>query len=365
MKDNSKAMVLTGPEQMEMQDFNLPSLGDEEGLLKVELAGVCGSDIGIFRGIETFGPRPYPLIMGHEIVGRIAKIGFAAKEHHGVKEGDRVVIEYAFGCGRCGPCRSGSYRICDNHFNYGSMMSCIDPPHLYGAYSEYLYIHPNSKVHYIGENISPESGVLICAVLANGIRWMRDIGGVSEGDTVVILGPGPQGIAGIIGAKEAKAGRIIVLGLKEDKSRLDLARKFGCDEIIIADEQDPVELIEKTTAGRMANVVMDVTGNPVAAPIALSLAGYKGTFVMPGLYKHRTVQLDLDIAVTREIKMLGAFSHDSNAVKKAIKIVESGRYPFDDLISHRYPLEDAEQAVRLVAGEIKGERPMKVVLDLN
>lgn len=363
MKGKSRAMVLTAPNRFVMQTFELPEIGDEDGILKMELVGVCGSDVGISQGKETFGPRPFPLIMGHEIVGRIAEMGEAAKKRHGVKEGDRVVIEYAFGCGVCQACSEGRYPACEKHWNYGSMISCKDSPHLYGGYSEYLYIHPNAKVHYIGDEVSPELGVLICAVIGNGIRWLRHVGGVSIGDAVAILGPGQQGLAGVAVAKESGANPIFAIGLRKDKERLKMAKRFGADEVIMADEQDSLAIIHEATGGRMADVVMDVTGHYSGAELALPLTGRKGTLVLPGLYKHQKASLDLDVAVTREIRVQGVFSHDSPAVRAAIKMARSGRYPFEDLITNRLPLSQAEQAVKMVAGEIGEQMPLKVVLD--
>ncbi len=363
MTGKCRSMVATGPERMEMRIFDLPAIGAEDGLLQVELAGVCGSDPAIFRGKPTFGPRPFPLIMGHEIVGRVVEMGQAARRRHGVEIGDRVVVEYAIGCGVCQACREGAYTICDQHLTYGSMISCQEPPHLFGAYGEYLYIHPNAKVHYVGEDISPELGVLICAVIGNGVRWMRQIGGVSIGDTVVIVGPGQQGMAGVAAAKESGAGPIFVVGLGRDRERLEMAKRFGADEVIVADEVDPVEALSQATKGKLANVVMDVTGHVSGAELALPLTGRRGTLIMPGLYKWQKASLLLDIAVTREIRMQGVYSQDSASVRPAIKMARSRRYPFEELITHRFGLEQAEHAVRLVGGEIKGEVPLKVVLD--
>jgi len=363
MKGQSRAMVLTAPNRLSMQSFPLPEIGDEDGILKMELVGVCGSDVGISQGKETFGPRPFPLIMGHEIVGRVAEMGQAAQKRHGVKVGDRVVIEYAFGCGHCQACSEGRYTTCEKHLNYGSMISCAEPPHLYGGYSEFLYIHPNAKVHCIGEDISPGLGVLVCAVLGNGIRWLRQKGGVSIGDAVVILGPGQQGLAGVAVAKESGAGPIFAIGLRRDWRRLEMAKRFGADEVIMSDEQDALAVVRQATGGRLAEVVMDVTGHPAGAELALSLTGRGGTLVMPGMYKHQKASLDLDLAVTREIRMQGVFSHDSPAVRAAIKLARSGRYPFEELITDRLPLDQAGQAIRMVAGEAGERMPLKVVLD--
>lgn len=363
MKTTCNAMVLITPEKMEMRSFALPKIGDQDGLLEMELAGVCGSDPGIFRGKQTFGPRPFPLIMGHEIVGRIAAMGKSARERHGVAEGDRVVVEYAFGCGLCDSCRSGQYATCEKHFLYGSMVSCQDPPHLFGAYSEYLYIHPNAKVHRIGEGISPRLGVLICAVIGNGIRWLRQVGNVSLGDAVAVIGPGQQGLAAVAVAKESGAGPIFVIGLEKDERRLAMAGRFGADRTIVVDREDPFEVIRRDTGGRMADVVIDVSGHPSGAELGLPLVGRRGTFVTPGLYKHQKASLDLDHVVTKEIRVQGVYSHDSRAVRPAIKMAGAGKYPFEELITHTFPLSQAERAVRLVAGEIEGESPLKVVID--
>lgn len=363
MKKTCRAMVLVAPEKLEMQTFPLPEIGEEDGLLEIELVGVCGSDPAIFKGIQTFGPRPFPIILGHEIVGRIAALGKGAKMRHQVEEGDRVVIEYAFGCGRCDACQSGRYTTCEKHYNYGSMVSCKDPPHLYGGYSEYLYIHPQAKVHRIGEDISPELGVLICAVLGNGIRWLRTIGNVSLGETVVIIGPGQQGLAGVAVAKESGAGLIFVVGLGKDWRRLEMARRFGAHRTIMLSEEDPSEVIRKETKGKMADLVMDVSGDPEGAALALSLLGNKGRLILPGLYKRKKVSWDLDLLVVKEITVHGVYSHDSAAVRAAIKMAGLKKYPLADLITHKLPLAQAERAVRLVAGEMAGETPLKVLLD--
>lgn len=363
MKAQSRAVVLTAPRTLEIRTYDLPAIGEEDGLLEVELVGICGSDPGIYGGRPTRGPRPYPIILGHEIVGRVAKMGKAAQRRHGVTEGDRVVLEYAFSCGSCDSCIAGNYTICERNYTYGSMISCEDPPHLFGGYSDYVYIHPRAMVHKIGEEISPEVGVLVCAVLGNGIRWLRQIGGVSVGDSVAIVGPGQQGLAGVAVAKESGANPIIVIGLSRDKSRLEMARRFGADFSINGDEEDPVETVAEITGGKMAEVVMDVSGNPAGAELALFLAGRRGTIVLPGIYKRKKASLDLDHAVVNEIKLVGVFSHDFRAVRPAIKMARQGKYPFGEMISHRFPLEEAERALHLVGGEVEGEMPLKVLLD--
>ena len=360
----TRAVVVTKPGELEMREFPLPEIGDEDGILKLELVGVCGSDPGIFKGKSARGDRPYPIILGHEMVGRIYRMGEAAQKRHGLKEGDRVIMEYAFGCGKCRPCLEGKYTICRNFYNYGSMLSCAEPPHLYGAYADYVYIHPRSMLHKIGDDVSNEVAVLICAVLGNGVRWLRQIGGASIGQAVAIVGPGQQGLAGVVAAKEAGANPIMVVGLEQDADRLEMARRFGADLVINADREDPAEMVRQATGGEMASLVMDVTGHPNGARLALELAGESATIVLPGIYGgNLEIPLLLDKVVYKEITLKGVFSHDYPAVEPAIKIAASGKYPLQELVTHRFPLEEALHALKLVGGELPDENAMKVVLD--
>jgi alcohol dehydrogenase len=293
----------------------------------------------------------------------VVALGRDARRRLGVAEGDRVVLEYAFGCGECEPCLGGRYTLCDRNFTYGSMLSCQDPPHLYGGYSEYVYLHPRAMVHRLDEEIPPEVGVLVCAVLGNGIRWLSQVGRVSLGTAVAIVGPGLQGLAGTAAAKASGASPVIVLGLARDRNRLAMARRFGADWTLDVEAADPLEEVRRITGGRMADVVMDVSGNPQGARLALSLAGKSATVILPGLYKSADVALDLNRAVVNEIKLVGVYSHDFQAVRRAIRMVRDPRYPFGELISHRFPLEAAEQALTLVGGHGPGEPPLKVLLD--
>jgi alcohol dehydrogenase len=171
-------------------------------------------------------------------------------------------------------------------------------------------------------------------------------------------------MAGVMVAKESGAEPIIVIGLSKDKKRLEMARRFGADIVINAEDEDPVKVISDETNGTMADLVMDVTGHPSGASMALTLAGTGATIILPGLYGPNTeVPLLLDKAVLKELKLLGVFSHDFPAVDAAIKIARRGKYPLSEMISHRFPLEKAEDAIRLVGGEVEGETPLKVVLD--
>lgn len=356
-------MVLEAPGRMVLKEFPIPKIGPEEGLLKVDMVGVCGSDIGMYRGKATRAPRPYPIIMGHEIFGTIIKVGGAAAKRWNVKEGDRTIVEYAFGCGECCYCKEGDYIHCEKMLTYGSMISCKDPPHLWGAYSEYLYLPPRARIHQVSRSLKPEVGILICAVFGNAIRWLQIVGGLKKGDIVVIEGPGQQGLAGIVVAKEAGAEKVIVTGTSKDKVRFEMAKILGADEVIDVEKADPIGRIKEMTRGRMADMVMDVTGSVKGAIHAIELVKKKGTVILPGLYgMDREVPLILDKIVYKEVRIQGVFSHDSQSVLPAIRLAETATYPLEKMVTHRFSLEEAEKAIQVAGGEMEGEDPIKVVI---
>jgi alcohol dehydrogenase len=356
-------MVVEAPGKMSLREFDVPRIGSDDGLLKVEMAGVCGSDPGMYRGKASRLPISYPLIMGHEIVGRIEEIGEGAAKRHNVKKGDRVIIETAFGCGHCNPCLTGNYVQCESCLLYGHTLPCKDPPYLWGAYGEYMYIAPRAMVHKVNEKLPLEAAVLICAVLGNAIRWLGMVGGVSIGDTVVIEGPGQQGLAGVIVAKESGAQKIIVTGLTRDRKRFELAKEFGATHCINVEREDPAEAVKEVTAGKMADVVMDVTGHPEGAQEALDLVRTGGTIVIPSIYgADKAVPLILDKIVFKEVRVQGVNSQNIRSVIPAIGLAESRKYPIERMVTHCFPLEEAERAVRLVGGEIEDEGAIKVVI---
>ncbi len=196
------------------------------------------------------------------------------------------------------------------------------------------------------------------------MRWLRQLGGVSLGDCVVMIGPGQQGLAGVVVASECGAEPIIVVGLSRDKRRLAMAKELEAHLTIDAEEEDAFEVVGRATKGRMARVVMDVSGSEAGARMALELAGKRATVVLPGIYKG-DVSLPLDKAVFKELRMLGVFSHDFLGVRPAIAIARKGKYPLEKLVTHRLPLEEVERALKLVGGQEPGEMPLKVVLDPN
>ena len=361
--EKSLAAVLEKPWKINLKEFPIPEIGPDEGLLKLEMVGICSTDVKIYQGkITTY---PLPLIMGHETVGRIAKVGRNAAKKWGVKEGERVVLEASTSCGSCEPCLTGNYRFCKDPLGYGLKTSCNVPPHLWGGYSQYMYIAPGSVVFKIKEDVSVKAGSLVTGVIANGVQWICFIGEMKVGDTVLIQGMGIQGLSAIVAARENGAKEIFITGLSSDRDRFPLARELGAGHIIDVQEVDLVKAVKDRTGSRGVDFILDVTGVPASFGPSLDAARNQGTVVLAGLMGgNREVPVILDRIMQKELKVKGARSKGYQATAAALSIVESKKYPLEKLITAEYRLSDCDEALKRAAGE-GGARLLKVVMTPN
>lgn len=352
LRDTSLAAVAVAPKEITLQEFALPEIGQSEGLMRVEAVGVCGTDWSYYQG--TSKRVKFPLVLGHECVGRIARIGDLAADVWGVQEGDRVVIEEAFPCNRCRLCRSVNYHMCVRGGRYGAISTSVAPS-LWGGFSQYMYLHPNSLVYKISDEVPAIEAPLFIPI-SNGIRWVQQVGGIGVGDTIVIQGPGQHGLGCVIASKEAGAERIIVTGLSKDKKRLEIAQELGATDVIDVEREDPVERTREITDGEMAQVVVDITaGSTVAVDLALDLARSGGMIVLAGA-KHQPVPGFLsDKIFFKELTIKGVYGRDYRAVEPAIRLIESGKHPLHKMSSHKMSLEQTDLAIRTAAGQVETE----------
>ena len=181
----------------------------------------------------------------------------------------------------------------------------------------------------------------------------------------MVLGPGGQGLAAVLAAKEAGAGRIVAVGLCRDGHRLALARAFGATDTVNLEEEDAVEALGALTNGELADLVVDVTGATASLPLALELARPLGTVVVGSNTGEEEARIVASRMPVKELRVQGVNSHDTAAVRAAIKVVESRRYPIEKMVTHRFSLEQAETAVLAAGGEIKLEGFIKGVIMPN
>jgi threonine dehydrogenase-like Zn-dependent dehydrogenase len=274
--------------------------------------------------------------------------------------GDGYLRENRSTCGHCSMCRMGNYRLCDasdtmlgapgTYLRYGAVPTSVSPS-LWGGYSEYQYLHPNSILYKIADHVPAEMGPLFIPI-ANGIRWMCEVGGAGIGSTVVIQGPGQHGLGCVVAAKEAGASCIIVTGLTKDARRFEVARSLGADYTIDVQREDVIERVREITGGALADVVVDVsTGTTEPLTLALELARKLGIVILAG-QKHSPVpNFDSMSIYRRELTVRGVRGHDLRSVVPAIKVIESGKYPLERMLTHLYSLDEVGQALSTIGGQ--------------
>src|SRR5712692_734125 len=231
----SRAMVLEEPHRFVERTFPLPNVAADEFLLRVEMVTICGGDPIEFEGRNR--KTRYPLILGHEVVGRVAEIGAVAAARHRVSKGSRVIVEPYIACRGCDRCLAGAYDFCREGMVYGVTVTSDRPPHLWGAYGEHLFGPPGARVHRILEEV-PAAAACLTSVVGNAVRWVRTRGRGQVGESIVVLGAGVQALATVLVAKEAGLAPIIVVARGTNLRKLDLARRFGADAVIDMQRDD-------------------------------------------------------------------------------------------------------------------------------
>jgi len=349
----AKAAVLSKfNEPLQMQSFPLVPLAKGEVRVRITAAGVCGSDVHMWRGQD---PRtPLPMILGHEGVGEVAEINGSKCDLFGraLKEGDAVLWERGVMCGGCYYCTIKKQpSLCPTRKTYGISYSCAEPPHLLGCYSEYLHLragHPMIKL-----DLGVEPDVLVPATCSGATAAHAvEISGLEPGDFAVVVGPGPVGLFVLAQLLEAGAGEVWVAGTAADKSRLEMALKFGAANALSADEMSADDLracLMDKTRGVGVNVIMDCTGHAPVVKHWIDLLAPGGTYSIPGIATpQKEISLELFKTIARKnARLQGVWVSDTSHLWRAANLVASGRYPFDKLITHRFPLAQATEALKV------------------
>ncbi|MGO1184245.1 MAG: zinc-dependent alcohol dehydrogenase [Micrococcaceae bacterium] len=352
MGETVRASVQTGPRTMEVREFPRPTIGPDDGLLRVEANGICGSDVEIYRG--HLGMSNGPFIPGHEPLGIIEEVGERAAERWGVQVGDRVALEVIVPCRSCPDCLIGRYQACRARRGGHGVTGLDQEPGLFGGFAEHLYLQPGAVLHPIDKNL-PIDIAAMYNPLGAGVRWAVDLGGVGLGDTLVVLGAGQRGLSAVIAAKAAGAERVIITGLESDRHKLAIAERLGADHTVVVDGEQGesiVDVVADLTGGRMADVALDLT--PMAAgPVtdAINVVRHGGRVVLAGLKGGREIPIQTDLLINRGVTLVGAYGVDAVANRKAIALLESGRFPLELMHTHTFGLDDVSEAIETLAGE--------------
>ena len=319
-------------------------------LVEIEVSSVCGTDVHLWEGSLSL-KVDLPVILGHEMVGRIVAMGADAgldSVGQELRAGDRVVWTHS-DCGKCYFCTvSREPTLCRNrrHYMYESMEK---PPYLMGGFARHGYVLPGSgRIRVPDAVASPLASLGSCA-LRSVVNAVDRVGTIGATDTVVIQGTGPLGILATGMCKLAGARRVIAIGAPSD--RLELAREFGADRTIsieeMGDPQERVQAVLEETGGLGADIVFELSGNPVAFAEGLDLVRKGGRYMVAGQLGTGAVQIQPSSITRKSLTVLGSYSGDASHYWKALRFIEEhqARLPFGRLLTNEYGLGEVTAAL--------------------
>ncbi|XP_045467275.1 sorbitol dehydrogenase-like [Harmonia axyridis] len=348
-KDNLSA-VLYGINDMRLEQRPIPKPKENEVLLKMEVVGICGSDVHyLTKG--RIGPFVVekPMIIGHEASGQVVEVG---KNVENLKPGDRVAIEPGVPCRMCTYCKEGSYHLCPKIF------FCATPPDD-GNLSRY-YCHAADFCHKIPDHMSFEEGALM-EPLSVGVHACRRAN-VCVGSTVLVLGAGPIGLVTLLAAKAFGASKVLITDLVD--IRLKTAKELGADHVLKIERNMTEDDIVKeiiNIMGEEPTISLDCTGVEMCVRVALKSTKTGGTAVLVGMGKDEQT-VPLTSALIREIDIRGVFRY-CNDYPLSIEMVKTGKINVKPLITHKFKMEDTCKAFKTA---ISGEgNPIKILIYPN
>ena len=321
-----KALVkyAMGEGNLELREVPEPKANKGEVKIKVEAAGICGSDLHILHGDIGIPVKP-PVIIGHEFSGTVSEIGESVRH---CKVGDRVTAENSrYVCGHCTYCMTGNYNLCSERLATGYAFN--------GAFTDYCVV-PEERAYILPDNVDFLTGALsdpsACAFHA-----VQEITEVDAGDLVLITGPGSMGLFSLQYAK-ANGAYVTIAGKNKDGERLELAKELGADLTIDLDREDIREKIGECFGRVDVDIVLECSGNQKAVDFGLDLLKKQGKYTQIGIFGS-TINIDLDLLVYKEIKATGSFSQKYTAWMGAIRFASLSKINARPLITHILPLD--------------------------
>ncbi len=335
-----------------MREFEIPSLQDGEVLIKLEAAGVCGSDVHMLRGED---PRtPLPIILGHEGVGRILEVKGEKRTVEGelLKSGDLILWNRGVSCHRCFHCAVlNEPALCKNRKVYGINRSSKVAPYVNGCYSQEMLLTADTDIFKVAADVDP--AILVSASCSGAtVAHAFDLHRPDFGDTVLIQGPGPLGVYAVAFAKQLGAQEIIVIGGSEN--RLQTCREFGATLTLNRRElslEDRKQAIMDKTRGRGVDFVVEAVGDPSAVHEGIKLVRSGGAYVSIGFSQPPgNCQIDFfQEVVSKNLKIQGVWVSGTRHTWQAMKLVLERPELFARMITHRFSLEQANEALAAMA----------------
>lgn len=324
-----KAVVKTGPRasELELKDWPEPVAQPDEVKLKVEAAGICGTDLHIIQGRWLCRP---PVVLGHEFCGTVVKTGERVAHF---QPGDRVVAANpARACGRCFHCRSGNPFMCAERVSAGYMID--------GAFAEYICIRA-SQCHRLPDHVSFRQAAL-GEPLAVAVHGVMERTTVHSGDLVLVSGPGCVGLLALLMAK-LEGARVIITGVDRDARRLASAQDLGADAVVDITREDPLKIVQEYSDGRGADLVYECAGAAASLEFCWKAIRKEGTLVPLGVYPG-PIHTDFNAIMMKELRVTGSYGYVWTSWERCIRLWSERKINLEPLVSHEFPLEQFQQA---------------------
>jgi alcohol dehydrogenase/L-iditol 2-dehydrogenase len=318
------------PNSVELRELPIPEIGDTDVLLSVQAVGICGSDLHQWLSKHSWKVN-YPVVLGHEFSGIIAKAG---KNVKGFAEGDRVVSETAAVIDTSSPfSRQGMYNLDPNRLGFGYGVN--------GAMTKFVKV-PERCLHHIPKNLSFEKASLTepCCVAYNATCVNSHI---RPGDTVAVIGPGPIGMLCAMMAKVSGAGHVAMIGIPADAARLEVAKSLGCDSTLGAKGENLVEWTKNFGDGYGFDLVIDAAGVSATLKTALDIVRPAGQITKVG-WGPQPLGFSLDQLVQKAVTLQGSFSHTWPMWEKVITLLATGVLNLDKVLNRVSPLAEWHEA---------------------
>lgn len=352
MGETGRAAVYAGKRApFDLREYPVPEPGSTGAVVRVAQTNLCGSDLHMWRGeldLEAIGVR-HGVILGHEMVGRVHRLGAErATDALGrpLAEGDRVVYGYHVSCGRCRPCVAGRAWQCALAVA-SPIRSCDAPPHFLGGFADYYYLSGQQPMFAVPDELPDIVAAGVNCALSQIVHGY-DVAGLRLGERVVVQGAGGLGLFACCVARELGAG--VVVALDAVPARLAMARRFGADATIdvseVTDARARVAEVQRLTEGG-ADVVVEVAGLPDVIPEGLRMLERGGRYLeMGNISPRRTFTADPSLLVASNRSVLGVSLYPSATLGRALDFLvrTRDRYPYEELVSHRYPLSAIDAA---------------------
>jgi threonine dehydrogenase-like Zn-dependent dehydrogenase len=315
-----KAAVWNGPYKLAIQDMPRPSAAEGQVLIKTGAVGICGSDREVFEG--RFKQAQPPLILGHEGSGTVAEVGPGVRRF---KRGDRVIVEALLFCGQCDNCLAGRYNLCINHRVIGMIG-------WHGEYAEY-FVAPEQNCHPLPAAISWEEAGLV-DTLAGPVHAVTSVDIPLRG-TVAVFGPGPAGLFFCRLAKIRGAGRVYLVGTRDE--RLAFGQAYGADLVLNSGRQDAVREILKDTGGKGVDLFIEAAGSEKALNDGMKVLRKGGVVLVYGVFGGGPIPVDIQPIQLHEFRVVGINGYP-NKYPLTMRLIEEGIVDVKSLVSHRFRL---------------------------